>query len=346
MDQPEVYEADTLTLGPGATSWLYMPFEHSWDWIPDKDFWDFLGDLITAFIPVSGEVANGEQFAVWGKTMDHFVPEVTWHSVPHTVSSNLSPVPPEVTVNIEVSLPKKGALWASFLSATTGSLATVIGVPMLAVPVVSTAGAVLCAAEALAIVASHVLYQAAYDPSPDFRQAVRLQEVRIPEFEELDPEDPLRRGAEATLGMAVNARAYSEAYVRYLGAVEAGDPKAAMDRAREAASFAHNASRQAEGMERLTDVLIQRLGDAGRAEREEMMNLAERGGLPDIETRILRDFGLSRQEIQGWSKPRPKVAAGLLDRPDLVKAAPGHLARTFDDLARLMEEAAGGASRR
>jgi hypothetical protein len=342
MQEGQTLGFSGLSIPGGATKWLWMPFEHSWSWIPEKDWIDLIVLLIEAY---DGDDDTNE-FVEWAHTKKHLVSKVFWSSVPGDGVRNLSPLPYSILVEIGVSPGKKEEFHSSYNSYCIGAALTAVGLPLLNLPGAGALAALpFLVAEAGFLVSSHLSYQAAYDPSPDFQEAVQVQEVRIPELEQLDRDDPLRLGAEASLRFAANAKAASEAYIRYLGAKEAGDERSARARAQEAASFARVASKEVAATRPLAEAMVERITGANREEREAIAASDEGFRLPEIEERVFTEFGLSQKDYEDLAQPNEKVIQKVLDSPGILTEQVTVLERTFAHLAELMDQAAGGGRR-
>jgi hypothetical protein len=142
--------------------------------------------------------------------------------------------------------------------------------------------------------------------------------------------------------LAAHAQAASEAYIRYLGAVEAGDERAAQARAGEAASFATEAARQVEATAPLTEVMVDRIQNTDREGLAAMINWGDRFQVPEMEERIFRAFGLSPKDYEPLVEPRPDLLKKLLSAPERLELAQRALADTLADFADAMERAAAG----
>jgi hypothetical protein len=339
MEDAETFEATQFSIPGNTTRWVWMPFQHSWSWIPEKDWVDLVLILIDAY---DGDAETNE-FVEWAHARKHLVAKVNWTSVRGDATENLSPMPQEILTEIKVADGKKDKFHSAYLSYCYGSMATAVGLPLLGLPLPGSAvGAALLVTQAAFLVASHVSYVAAYDPSPHYRETVQVQEIRVPELEELDRDDPIRQGAEASLRLAAHAQAASEAYIRYLGAVEAGDERAAQARAGEAASFATEAARQVEATAPLTEVMVDRIQNTDREGLAAMINWGDRFQVPEMEERIFRAFGLSPKDYEPLVEPRPDLLKKLLSAPERLELAQRALADTLADFADAMERAAAG----
>ena len=342
MEEAQTVGFSDLSIPGGATKWIWMPFEHFWSWIPEKDWVDLIVLLIEAY---DGDDDTNE-FVEWAHTKKHLVSKVSWFSEPGDGVENLSPLPYSILTEIEVSPSKKEEFHSSYTSYCLGTALTAVGLIALNLPGLGAlAGVPFLVAEAGFLVSSHFSYLAAYDPSPHFQEAVQVQEVRVPELEELDRDDPLRKGAEASLSFAAHAKAASEAYIRYLGAREAGDERSARARAQEAASFARVAAEEVEETRVLAESMVERIRGGSREERDAMMNIGRGFEIPGVEQRIFRDFGLSQKDYEDLAEPNQDLLKKVLDSPEVLVTGVTALGKSFSALAELMDQAAGGRRR-
>lgn len=204
-------------------------------------------------------------------------------------------------------------------------------------------GAACFIAEAALIATSHGLYAAAYDPDPDYRQTVKLRTVDIGSFRELeglDKRDSLYKGAQAALEAAANTRGLLEAYARYLGAVEAEDPKWAQAQAKAAGGFAREAAKQVKKCRELMQTAAETIENAKPDELERAMAQAKTGELPALEKQVLGDLGFSDKDIAEMATPYPEGLDALLKDPKLAAAMPDRLGKALDAFAREMARAA------
>jgi hypothetical protein len=341
MDAPQTWGPVPIPLEGKETIWVNMPFKHRWDWIPPRSFGDFLYDLVTAYIPVINHYIDYVQFSQWGDTMHYFIPWALWETGPRGTSANLSAGPPTVTVTIKVSAAKQAALYGSVSACVAGWTST--GAGMILVFLNPPAGAALLVAEAGFIALSHALYAAAYDPEPDYKHEVTLRPLQaeaLARLEDLEPRDPLRRGAEAAVEAARSGQALFEAYTRYLGAVEAKDARWAKTHARAAEGFAKEASRQVRQTGELVKVATRTLAGAKPEERKLALEQAKSGELPPTEAEVLRALGFSDKDLVEMARPHGEAMAALLDAPDVAGQMPQRLSKALEAFAREMGKAA------
>jgi len=309
MDGPQTWSLPAdLPLEPGEKVWINMPFHHRWDWIPPQGFEDFLWALVTAYLPVVDAYVTYVQFTQWGETLHYFIPRVTRHTRPGTVSPNLSPVPPQIDVVIEVSTPKQIALYSSISAGVAGWMSTACGFCLVWNP---PAAATMFVAQAAFITTSSLLYAAAYDPDPNFRQAVKVQPFSCPELRQITGEAD-RKAAEAAIHMMEYTRAMYQAFARHLGAKAAGDQKWARQHALDAAAYARHAAEQAELTAPLMSQIETVLGQASQEQLATVRQQMSAGELPEIELAILKRAGFTDEQIARFRKGSAGATGALL----------------------------------
>lgn len=315
MDGPDSWGPRDIPLEPREKVWVNMVFQHRWDWIPPQTFGDFLWALVTAYIPFVDQYLTYVQFTQWGDTMHYFIPWATWETRPSEVSPNLFPVPAQLDVVIKVSVPKQIALYSSISAGAAGWMSTACGFCLLWNP---PAAAAMFIAQAAFIVTSSVLYAAAYDPDPDYKQAVKVQPFSCPELRQVTDETD-RKAAEAAIHMMEYTRAMYQAFARCLGARAAGDQKWARQHALDAAAYARHAAEQAE----LTEPLISRIQGVLEEASPEQLAIARQklveGELPDLELAIFRRAGVTDEEIKRIGKGGARMAEQLLKYRDIAE---------------------------
>lgn len=334
MDGPDSWGPMDIPLEPREKVWVNMVFKHRWDWIPPQTFGDFLWALVTAYIPFVDQYVTYIQFTQWGETMHYFIPSATWETRPSEVSPNLFPVPPLLDVVIKVSVPKQIALYSSVSAGVAGWMSTACGFCTLWNP---PAAAAMFIAQAAFIVTSSVLYAAAYDPDPNFKQAVKVQPFSCPELTKVTDETD-RKAAEAAIHMMEYTRAMSQAFARCLGARAAGDKEWAHRHAQDAITYARKAAEQVE----LTKPLISRIqGVLEGASPEQLASVRQKltqGELPDLEVAILRRAGVTEEEIQRVGKGGARMADQLLKYPDVAEPCRERLVQHLKLFATALEE--------
>lgn len=337
MDAPDSWDPVNIPLQPGEKVWVNMVFQHRWDWIPPQGFRDFLAALVLAYIPVIDEIVTYTQFTQWAETLHYFIPSVTWETVPTGVSPNLFPVPPQLDVVIKVSVPKQIALYSSLSASVAGSLSTACGFCLAWNP---PAAAPFFIAQAAFIVTSSALYAAAYDPDPNFKQAVKVTPFSCPELSRVADEKD-RKAAEAAIHMMEYTRAMHQAFARYLGARAARDQKWTRQHALDAAAYARHAAEQAE----LTAPLISRiqavLGSASREQLDRATEQLSQGVLPDLEQAILRRAGVTDEELKCIGESGARVAGGIVKHPGAAETCRKRLAEHLKLFAQELEKEAG-----
>jgi len=325
----------TIRMLPETTRWYWTKWNHKWQWIPDQDWVDFLLDLVISFIPVGSEVTSWQQFCTWGDTVNAAVLEARVTVEPDYLSPNLlPPTPDSIPITIKVSIPKRISLYSSVVAGVAGMIATDLGFanvwwnPPL--------GAGLFAAEAAFIVTSHALYEAAEDPDLNYQRRVELKHIDCPEIDKLRGEEGYEM-AQETVRVTENARAFRQAYARYLGAAHRGDEKWAQIHAKDAAQFARAAAKHVETVYRGLKGPLEKFQDLSDEDRQRVLT-ASKEGLPDIERQLLtKRFGMSPKDVNKWSQRQGECTKTLLDNPKTSQLAFENLANSLNTLAKEMD---------
>jgi len=328
------------TIPPYDTSWLYTRWSHSWKWIPDQGWTDFLLDLVISFIPVGSEYTDYVSFCTWSDTIGAAVLQAKVTVKPGDLSSDLLPPTPDpVTVTIKVSIPKRMSLYSSVVAGVAGVVATNLGFanvwwnPPL--------GAALFAAEAAFIATSHALYEAAEDPDPNYQQRVQLKRIECPEIDKLRGEEGYDIAREA-VQMTQNARAFRQAYTRYLGAIHAGDKKWAQIHAEDASKFAQAAAKHTDMIYRALKEPLEKFKQFSKEDRDKILT-ASKQGLPDIERQLLtKRFGLNPKDVERWSRKQGALSEALLRTPENGAWAFKHLTTALNKLSEEMRNKSRG----
>ncbi|MFO7947315.1 MAG: hypothetical protein R6V19_10920 [Armatimonadota bacterium] len=335
MDGDKTWGPEMVNIAPLNTQWYYTKWEHRWQWIPDQGWVDFLADMVISFIPVATETLDYIQFCTWADTIKCAVVEAETDVYPGQLSPNmLPPEPDEVPITIKVSIPKRLALYSSVSCGVGAFVSTNLGYCTTAMPWVA-AGFFI--AEAACIVSSHAYYQAAEDPTPNYRQRAELRHVTCPELDELRGKDGYEM-AKDSVALAENSIAFRDSFIRYRGAVHAGDAEWAKKHATDAAKFADDAAGYAKKLDRHMQQPLREFQNLSDEQRREIMKLSKQG-LPEIERDVLMNtFGMNRKDIEVWSQRQPEITKTILENPEAGQHIFQQLAKSLETLSREMKD--------
>ncbi len=336
MDECTSYGPDTITLLPETTRWYWTKWNHRWQWIPDQGWSDFLIDLVVSFIPVGSEVTDAVSFCTWIQTGRAAVLEARVKVEPDYLSPNLLPPTPDpIPITIKVSIPKRISLYSSVVAGVAGMVSTNLG--FACVSWNPPLGIALFAVEAASIATSHALYEAAEDPDPKYQRRVELKRIDCPEIDKLKGGEGSKMAQEA-VRVTENARAFRDAYARYLGAAQAGDKEWAQIHAKDAADFAHAAANHVKTVSEGLKGPLEKFQHLSDEERQRLL-AASKQGLPDIERQLLsKSFGMSPKDVNEWSRRQGECTKALLDNPKTSQVVFVSLANSLEALAKEMEK--------
>ncbi len=335
MDEAKTWGPEMVNITPLNTQWYYTKWKHRWQWIPDQSWVDFLTDLVISFIPVATETLDYIQFCTWADTIECAVVEAETNVYPGQLSQNmLPPEPDEVPITIKVSIPKRLALYSSVTSGVGAFVLTNLGYCTTAMPWVA-AGFFI--GEAACIVSSHAYYQAAEDPTPNYRQRAEVPHVTCPELDELRGEEGYEM-AKDSVALAENSIAFQDSFIRYRGAVHAEDAEWAKRHATDAAKFADAAAGYAKKLDRHIQEPLREFQNLSDEQRREIMKQSKEG-LPEIERNVLmKTFGMNRKDVEVWSQRQPEMTKTILENPEAGQHIFQQLAKSLETLSREMKE--------
>jgi hypothetical protein len=334
----------TYSLKPNESIWVTTEWLHRWNWIPDKDYNDFLASVAEAGadvifdvleIPVIGTVLDILGIIEFLATQTNSITQVKWYSSPvqaistppDSIGSEPLPLdfwPPlslssgayPFSATVKVSDAKINNFVGSFEANLTAGLATGMGVALAPVwPVGTIAAVALFAMEATLLVCSHLFYEAAHDPAPDYKVSVEIVPIKCAEFDRVEDEKE-REAARAALNLAENATAYRKAFARYQGALEAKDGEWARRQADDAAKFARQAAGSCRAIHYFLSSHIDILTKMTAGEKKKFLASQDPNRLPSQEEQVLMTcFGYDLKSLQSLAKQYARLSATLVEKP-------------------------------
>jgi len=339
MDLPGDSQDVSVTLGPGETKWVWTWWQQDWNWIPEPDIGNFFANIVLMFISEMTGIVDAYQCANWADTLNHAIIKCQVETGPHpNMSPMLLPSASSQTITVDVSVPKKLALYGSLLSEvaamTTTAAATIWSWTVIG-------GATGYIMEALLFAEGYALYNCAWDPDPDYKTKVEIQPIALPEAERISDEGDARAVA-AALTMLENTRAAQKCYAKHLGAVKANVPEYAASQAEDAALFAGRAAEQARVLQDYIEKAVQTLERATERDRENLLKTFDGRYFPELEKDVLiRRLGFNQKQVDAWAKIHASAMPLLLENPELGRLANKRMVTTLDELAKVLEKAAG-----
>ncbi len=342
-----------VLLSPGQTAWITQGWMHDWNWIPEKGWFNLVFDIVTAYIPFVGEGKTAYDIFMFLSDQSNALVKTEWlgdlteaKATPppglglDTISMGVAPVLirngslPIRTV-IHVSDSKQAGLIASFETSIAANLATAGGMIMVALinPVSIAVGIALLAAEGYLIIGSAILYDMAFDPSPEYTKPVVPRTIPCPEVEELKD----RKGREAALSavrLVEQLEAFKTAMARHFGALKAGDREWAVKQARAASGFARSAAVHCGPIRGLLETAAAEIEKLDAPGRKKLLADWSASKLPTIEERILKSYRkFSSADIRTIASIQKKMAAETLTSPRARLAALDRLKIKLEQLA-------------
>jgi len=222
-------QTKTISGNGGEETFVYN-YRHKWRWL--KDYEDLIA--LESPFPLAPYLRTLNQLGIATEmkallavesmiraltVMDAKYDQTYVYHLSSTTISGLK----DITVPVEMRLEKKVALATSFSYMVGGAILTRQGLAVNAAPGVGQAiYGLLFVDEFFDTWYAGVMMKAAIDPDPDYAVNVYLEPISIPELDQF-PESPLKDFVGANVPAMGDMQAFVNSWVKYLGAVEAGD---------------------------------------------------------------------------------------------------------------------------
>ena len=274
-------------INPYETKIYIFTISNDWIWIPP---WNWAEIIIIQLFNIEGITQILQNIYTWITSVPHIkynyigMGDVIWNT--------------ENEVNVCISYEKQEALTLSVQASAVGSIETIIGEAALLFPPFGViAAATAFAIEAAFIYTSFQQYERAYDPDSNYTEIIQPDSPYIPDLRDIPQIE--KYYAELALNLPPIAKACKDSYAKYLGAKNAESIEWQII---QLSSMKYYGQKLADIMLEMYDIFENQLPVMPPLTIDNLsiiLNYLSTEGLPKLEIEILKQYGLTDDEIDG-----------------------------------------------